>query len=177
MANPQYGAKGQHRLIDDDTDAAPILIQAADPATGAAVADASIYVSPKVTDISIKASAKMEEVAGVQGDIVGIGISNEFIDITFTLMPHGSTKANALMSTFIFRVGAPVIISQAPIYKALGHETAAGLYADLLNTGTSSVAFVQSHDMKYSTGSYTTGTITVRRYPGITTVARGVPIA
>jgi hypothetical protein len=171
MANPQYGTKVQHRLIDDDTDAAPITIKAIFSNTEQADAETSgtIYASPKITDISYKALGAFEEIAGVQGDITSVATSREGIEITFTLMPHGTTKAKARYGAYIFRVGAPVTISSAPTIMLIGHEGATGIYADILNCAVATPAFVVSHDIKQSTTGYTTGTITVRRYIGITT--------
>jgi hypothetical protein len=170
MSNPSYGDKVQHRLIDDDTDDAPITIKAI--FSGSAQADAhdsgTIYASPKITDISYKALGAFEEVAGVQGDITSVATSREGIEITFTLMPHGGTKAKARYGAYVFRVGAPVTISSAPTIMLIGHEGATGIYADILNCTTTTPAFVVSHDIKQSTTGYTTGTITVRRYIGIT---------
>ena len=170
MANPQYGDKVQHRLIDDDTDGEPIIIKAIFSGTEQDDAHTSgtIYASPKISDISYKAFGSLEENAGVQGDITSIGISREGIEITFTLMPHGGTKAKARYGAYVFRVGAPVTISNAPTIKLIGHEGATGIYADILTCTTSTPAFVVSHDIKQSTTGYTTGTITVRRYIGIT---------
>lgn len=173
MSNPIYGAKVHHRLIDH---AGPVVIQGL-TAAGAAISDltAAVYASPEITDITYKMLGKMEEQAGTVGNIAHIEISQEGVEITFTLLPNAATKANALLGSNVFRVGSPVKISGAPVVMAPGHaDTAASPFDDLLNTGTLGThptAWVTSHDIKMSTNGDTTGTITVRRYVGMTSVA------
>lgn len=157
MASVQYN-KAQHYL-KDSASAAILTPQQAD---GSAMTLNTTYVSPLIQDIRFSVGGNIKEFIGATGEINAFEVSGEFVDVTVTVLPQGSSKANALLSTHGFRKGTPFVGSNFPVLKVFGH-TAEGSPAitDLLNT---TPLFLQSDDRTMSLEGETTGTMTFRRY-------------
>lgn len=151
-----YG-KAEH-FLKNSASAAVLTPQQAD---GSAMTIATTYVSPLVQDISVTVGGNIVEFTGATGQIDAFDVAGEYVDITVTVLPQGSSNANALLSSHVFRKGTPFAGSNFPVLKLYGH-TAEGspVISDLLN-GT---MFLQSDDRRLSLEGATTGTMTFRRY-------------
>ena len=157
MATPQYG-NAKHFLKNSEN----AISLAPQDGLGNAYAADTIYVSPIVTDISVSIGGNKVDFLNYQGINDSFEVNGEYIEVTYTLLPSGSTAAKALLSTTQYRVGTPFVVTNAPVLKLAGHNAAAsltGLYADCLN----STYFLQSISASMSQEGATTGTITLRR--------------
>ena len=174
---PIYGALAPHRGIDELSDGT-VLIRMITSAAGVATIDGgTVYASPRLKDISYKMLGTLTQFKNMSGGTGGHSVSDEGVEITFNILPVGSTKAVAATGTNVFRVGAPVLIKGAPVKKGIGHDAASGLYADLFNNSTdgtsitsnAEIAIVTENNMKVdSEGNYSGGTLTVQRKVGHT---------
>jgi hypothetical protein len=161
MANPQYG-KSFHELKAKSGD--PISLT---PSLAGTNATSAIWVSGEVRDIAYKAGGDLKEYKGVDGEYEAITASGFYYDITFTLLPAGTSKANALLSTTLFDVGTPFTVANAPVIPVHGHTAEASpRLASVLN----GVMYLQSMDLNMSVDQETTGTITLRHYPALSSV-------
>jgi hypothetical protein len=162
MSSPQYGT-AYYRLIDNT---GPVVLTPVE----AGSAMATVWGSPEVRDIKVSCGGTITEVLGTNGQYGQIDVTAEYVDITFTILPNGTTKANALKAMTLCRKGTPFTVTGAPVIQVRGHEASA-LFSDVANSGTlgaSPTMFLQSHDLDMSVEGKATGTITLRRYPGIT---------
>lgn len=156
MPSVAYGA-AKH-FLKDSASAITLTPQEAD---GTAMNMGTTYVSPLVSDISVSVGGTIKEFVDYTGEFAAFEVSGEYADVTFTIIPTGSSKANALLSAHQFRKGTPFTVSNAPVLKLYGH-TAEGspVSSDLLNA----TGFLQSFETRLSLEGETTGTITIRYY-------------
>lgn len=157
MATIQYG-NAKHYLKEGSS----AISLAPQDGDGNAYVSGTIYVSPIVTDISISVGGNKVDFMNYQGINDSFEVNGEYIEVTYTLLPSGSSVANALLSASQYRVGTPFVVTNAPVLKLAGHNAAAslsGFFADCLN----STYFLQSINATMSNENATTGTITLRR--------------
>lgn len=169
MSTPAYG-NAYHRLRDSSTafTIAPV------EADGSAY-EGTIFVSPKVTDIRLSVGGEIVKFWGTDGTMEGFDISKEEVQVTLTVLPSGSTKANALKGVHVYRKGTPFTFANAPVIELRGHtEEGSPVIADLL-TGTA-LFFLESDDRQMSLEGETTGTMTFFRKVGGSAIA-ATPIA
>lgn len=157
MNNPQYGYA--HQLLSDAASAITLTPYDGTGASATAYTSA-VYASPLITDITVTTGGTIKEFVDYNGQIAGFEVSGEYVDITFTVLPQASSKANALIQTNMFRKGTPFVVANAPVLKLLGHAAEASVTADFINT----TVFLQSDDRRFSLEGQTTGTMTFRRY-------------
>ncbi len=99
------------------------------------------------------------------GDIVALTFGSEFLEGVFTFIPYGSTYANATASRQLPSLGASAAISGFDIFVM-------GSFADALNTnGATTQPWIYEgggEDNQNAGLEPSTLTITLRRYPAIT---------
>jgi hypothetical protein len=127
----------------------------------------AVFVSPIVTDISVSVGGNKVDFMNYQGINDSFEVNGEYIEVTYTLLPSGSTAANALLSASQYRIGTPFAVTNAPVLKLAGHgleATVAGGSADaFLKDCLNSTYFLQSINTTMTLEGATTGTITLRR--------------
>lgn len=132
------------------------------------------YVQPNIQSLGFTHSLESTKIKGTSGEYVGIILHGEMIECTFDFIPEGTsisidpTVAGSPSKSAIFPVvGGSVSITGLPV-------VAAGSYSDALNTGTTLSPgtnlwiYEGGGTIKGSSDSHWTGSITLKRYPGIT---------
>jgi hypothetical protein len=157
MANPTYNAAfNELKALGATVTLTPSL--AGTNATSA------IYASPEIRDISYKPGGDLKEFKGVDGEYEAVSASGFYYDITFTILPMGSSRATALKGCGCFDIATPFTVANAPAVRVDGHTAEASpRVADLLN----GVMYLQSMDLSMSVEKETTGTMTFRKYPAL----------
>jgi hypothetical protein len=157
MANPTYGAAfNELKALGATITATPKL--AGTNATSA------IFISPEIRDISYTSHGDIKEFRGVDGEYEAISASGFYYEITFTILPMGTTRANALKGCGAFDVGTPFTIANAPTIRVDGHTLEASpRVSDLLN----GVMYLQSANFTMSVEKETSGTMTFKKYPSL----------
>lgn len=138
----------------------PAVLELYDAAGGLVVTG---YVSPDMESYDISHEADTDEVRNSKGEVVGhIGYNNR-LTLTVNFIPANTTnKANALLSAALPDVNGTCIISGAP-------EIEVGGYADAINAVTGNRwIYAGGGSIKTTQTGKATGTITLKRYPGIT---------
>jgi hypothetical protein len=156
MPSVAYGA-AKH-FLKDSASAVVLTPQEAD---GTAMNMGTTYASPLITDISVSVGGTIKEFVNYQGEFAAYEVSGEYVDVTFTIIPTGTNKAGALLSSHQFRKGTPFAVTNAPVLKLYGHKAEGSPdEADILNGD----AQLQSMETRLSLEGETTGTITLRYY-------------
>lgn len=163
MPSVAYGA-AKHFLKDSSA----IVLTPIESDGTAGTLSSSFYVSPLISDISLSVGGTIKEFIDYGGDFAAFEVSGEYADVTFTIIPTGTTRANANASIHAFRKGTPFKVENAPTVKLFGHTLEGSpIKPDLLNTGSETplpAAFLQSMETRMSLEGETTGTITLRYY-------------
>lgn len=163
MPSVAYGA-AKHFLKDS----ANAITLTPSQANGNGMTLGTAYVSPLISDISVSIGGTIKEFVDYTGEYAAFEVSGEYADVTFTLIPTGSSKANALLASHQFRNGTPFEISGAPRLKLYGHTPEnSPVTDDLLGynvAGSGKIGFLQSMETRMSLEGETTGTITLRIY-------------
>ena len=160
MANVQYG-KAYHTLKNFAT---PLIMAPCE--NGNAIA-AGTYFSPELRDIKVAAGGQLTEVVGPDGNIDAIQIAAEFVTITLTVMPSGSSNTQAALGINLTRIGTPwIVTAPGPSVVMMGHSTNTFIGgASIFASGT--VMHIESHDLDFSVEGNTTGTITFKLRPSL----------
>jgi hypothetical protein len=131
-------------------------------AAGSAV---SGYVMPTVSGYNITHNVGATETKDESGDIDAVTFHGEYIECAFTLLPTGTTSANALASATIPQPGATMTVSGGPITKV-------GSFSDALNVsgsgglpGTAKWIYAGGGSIQRSSDGHATLNLTFRRYP------------
>jgi hypothetical protein len=161
MATIQYG-NAKHYL-KDSPDAISL-----EPQDGSGNAyTGAVFASPIATDIAVSVGGNKVDFMNYQGINDSFEVNGEYIEVTYTLLPVGDTKAVAKLSTTQYRLGTPFIVTNAPVLKLAGHgleATLAGGSPDaFLSNCLNSTYFLQSINTTMTLEGATTGTITLRR--------------
>ena len=120
------------------------------------------YVSPNLQSLRVTHNGKLDEIKGQDGEYNAFIASGEKVECEFSFIPQGSTIANAKVSAQFPPLGSAGAISGLPVI-------ACGSFSDVFNTG---VWYYQGGGSDNGVNdSNWTGTITLVRYPGITTTA------
>jgi hypothetical protein len=130
-------------------------------ASGALVV--SGYVSPDMESYDISHEADTDEVRNSKGEVVGhIGYNNR-LTLTVNFIPASTnSKAEALLSAALPDVNGTCVISGAPVIEVGG-------YPDAINALTGNRwIYAGGGSIKTTQTGKATGTITLKRYPGIT---------
>lgn len=127
-------------------------------AGGTLACSLSGYVSPNLQTLRANHNADVIEIKGQDGNVNGVIANNDWVECTFDFIPQGSTIANSKLSAGTPAAGTGFTIANLPVI------TFAGI-ADVFNTD----------DWIYVGGNFelpsdrnAVGSITLRRYPGIT---------
>lgn len=135
------------------------------PSSGGAAI--SGYVMPTVTGYNITHNVGLTETKEESGDIDAVTFHGEYIECVFTLLPTGSSTANALNSARIPEPGSTMTISGAPISRV-------GSFSDALNVASSgslpdTARWIYSGggSLQRSSDGHATLNLTFRRYPAI----------
>jgi len=136
---------------------------------GDASTPATNYVKPNIQSLGFTHSLESTKIKGTSGEYVGIILHGEMIECTFDFIPEGTsisidpTVAGSPSKSAIFPVlGGSVSITGLPV-------VAAGSYSDALNTTAfNHWIYEGGGTIKGSSDSNWTGSITLKRYPGIT---------
>ena len=121
------------------------------------------YVSPDMESYDISHEADTDEVRNSEGEVVGhIGYNNR-LTLTVNFIPANTTSvANALLSAALPDVNGTCVISGAPVIEVGG-------YVDAINAVTGNRwIYAGGGSIKTTQTGKATGTITLKRYPGIT---------
>ena len=120
------------------------------------------YVSPDMESYDISHEADTDEVRNSEGEVVGhIGYNNR-LTLTVNFIPAGATVLIAKLTAALPDVNGTCIISGAPVIEVGG-------YADAINALTGNRwIYAGGGSIKTTQTGKATGTITLKRYPGIT---------
>jgi len=146
-AAPLFGAGAPTFILND--------------AAGSAV---SGYIMPTVTGHNITHNVGATETKDESGDIDAVTFHGEYIECAFTLLPTGTTSANALASARIPQPGATMTVSGGPVM-------AVGSFSDALNVGSGSLPatakwiYSGGGSIQRSSDGHATLNLTFRRYP------------
>ena len=159
--------KGAYHQLHEFTP--PMVIQPTET-DGTAIAG-TIQVSPEIRDIKISTGGTITETIAATGGNVGhIDITGEYVDVTLSVLPYASdTKANAALGITAMRKGTAYKVTTAgPAVQVRGHTgNLIGSTDSLFKVG--NFFFLQDWNMDLSVEGKTTGSITLRYYPGIQT--------
>lgn len=164
--NVSYGG-AYHELINFT----PPLVMA--PMEGGSALAGSVYFSPQIRDIKIASGGTLVETIGVDGTIAHIAIHAEFVTVTLTVLPFGTTNTQAALGINLTRIGTPWKITTAgPSVVMMGH-TANGFISGASIFALNTIMHLESHDLDFSVENKTGGTITFKLRPAL--VAAGTP--
>lgn len=121
------------------------------------------YVSPDIESYDITHDCDTEEIRNSTGEVVGHIAYNNRITLTVNFVPADSTStANALLSAALADGNGTATISGAPVIEVGG-------YADAINALTGNRwIYAGGGSVKTTNTGKATGTITLKRYAGIT---------
>jgi hypothetical protein len=121
------------------------------------------YVSPDIESYDITHDCDTEEVRNSSGEVVGHITYNNRITLTVNFVPADSTStANALLSAALADGNGTATITGAPVIEVGG-------YADAINAATGNRwIYAGGGSVKTTNTGKATGTITLKRYAGIT---------
>lgn len=141
------------------------------PDSGTAV---SGYVMPTVNSANITHNGQTNETKNTSGDVDAVTVSGEYIECAFTLIPTGTSNANALLAATVPEANSTVTISGA-------RQIAVGPFADALNVASSGSLpdtarwiYTTGGSLAISSEGHAALNLTMRRYPAI---AGGIAIA
>lgn len=120
------------------------------------------YVSPDMESYDLTHEADSEEVRNSAGEVVGhIGYNNR-LTLTVNFIPAAGTSADALKAMSLPDVNGTCTITGAPAVQCGG-------YADAINAATGNRwIYAGGGSLKFTQTGKVTGTITLKRYTGLT---------
>lgn len=123
-------------------------------------------ISYNARSMRLVVNGELVEVSDEDGDIVGLVAGAESLQMDFTFIPFGTSIANATASHAVPQALATAVVSGFPVIPMGG-------YADAINTGAAGPWFVvPGSQVPFEAGLNPQGvTITMRRYPSITSAA------
>ena len=89
----------------------------------------SAYVTPDIEESDVTVGGNSSEQAGVDGDIVHCHFDGEYLELSLTCRPVGTTVANALKSALLPSGGMTAVITGAKVFQA-------GDFTDAINVTT-----------------------------------------
>jgi hypothetical protein len=121
------------------------------------------YVSPDMESYDITHDCDTEEVRNSSGEVVGHITYNNRLTLTVNFVPADSTStANALLSAALAEGNGTATITGAPVIEVGG-------YVDAINAATGNRwIYAGGGSVKTTNTGKATGTITLKRYAGIT---------
>ena len=121
------------------------------------------YVSPIVSGITITHQGSSDTVLNGDGEIVGVGAWGEYFEATFTLIPAGTSAANALISATLPPLMSVVTITGADVVQV-------GSLTSVVNAATTARwLYVGGGSLSFTQDGQATMTLPLRRYPSIST--------
>lgn len=128
------------------------------------------YVMPITSGISLQHQSSRDLLLDGDGEVSGSGAWGEYLEATFTLVPSGTTLANARVSATLPTIMSTVAITGADV-------VAVGSFADAFNTNGSSTQkwiYEGGGSLGFTQSGQATMTMPLRRYSAI---AGGTAIA
>ena len=121
------------------------------------------YTSPDMESYDITHDCDTEEVRNSNGEVVGHITYNNRLTLTVNFVPADSTSvSNAKLTAALAEGNGTATITGAPVIKVGG-------YADAINADTSNRwIYAGGGSLKTTSTGKVTGTITLKRYAGIT---------
>lgn len=125
------------------------------------------YVMPTVNSANITHNGATNETKNTSGDIDAVTVSGEYIECAFTLIPTGTSSANALTAATVPKANSTVTISGARVI-------AVGPFSDALNVASSGSLpdtarwiYTTGGSLAISSEGHASLNLTMRRYPAI----------
>jgi hypothetical protein len=139
--------------------------------SGATLGCASLsgYVSPNLQAFRLTHNGDTERINGQDGEIGSLIHKGEFLELEFTVIPEGSSVANARLSAGLPVVGQVFGVSGLPVL-------AIGQFVDALNTVSTNTQpwfYEGGGSINGSSTEKATMTLPLKRYYGITS---GTPV-
>ena len=126
------------------------------------------YVTPNLQSLRVTHTAEVDRIRGQDGTYTSLICDGEMIECEFTVIPEGTTTANAKISATLPRAGEAFAITGLPII-------AVGDFEDALNTdgdNTQPWFYEGGGTVNLTNTEKATMTMTLHRYVGITSALR-----
>lgn len=124
------------------------------------------FVMPTVSGFNLTHNGEVARTKNASGDVDAVTGSGEFIECAFTLLPTGTSAANALKSSLLPPLMSTVVISGAKVIRV-------GPFTDAINVAGGSAPensrwiYEGGGSVQFSSEGHATLNVTLRRYPGI----------
>lgn len=130
----------------------------------------TLYTSPDMESYDLAHEADTEEVRNSAGEVVGHISYNNRITLTVNFIPAGANAADALKALSAPDANGTCIITGAP-------QVEFGGYADAINAATGNRwIYAGGASVKFTQSGKATGTITLKRYTGLTVTGAAITL-
>ena len=130
----------------------------------------TLYTSPDMEGYDLQHECDTDEVRNSAGEVVGHITYNNRITLTVNFIPAGATASDALKALSAPDANGTCILTGAPAVQFGG-------YADAINAATGNRwIYAGGASLKFTQSGKATGTITLKRYSGLTVTGAAISL-